>query len=256
MSLTDNTAAMDAAVKAWRDSGGHYTLMDIRQGPGEGNYDRVERLRLEDTIRAAEEARKADAPTIEFLSFDEDDTLVLQAPDDERKTMDRYEALKHAVKAHGRTLDKGGLLYVLHPMAVADRVEQHWNDLPDISTFGTLVGEGDLGGISVESGIIVALLHDVLEDTEYPLPPNYFTTQQWAALQLVTHDPRDTYFEYIEQIAGNSLATVVKLADLSHNLSPERAAALDERSRKGLEKRYLKARGILWDALRSEWWPA
>jgi hypothetical protein len=68
-SLADSPAAVDAAIKAQRDAASKYTLMDIRQGPGEGNYDRVERLTVEDMLRAAEGA-----------AVDEQDTLVLKTP--------------------------------------------------------------------------------------------------------------------------------------------------------------------------------
>jgi len=40
-----------------------------------------------------------------------------------------------------------------------------------------------------------------------------------------------------------------------HNLSPERQDCLPEDERKGLEKRYLKARDRIWEALGYEWWP-
>ncbi len=163
--------------------------------------------------------------------------------------MDRYEALKHAVKAHGDTLDKGGLLYVLHPMAVADRVESHWGALPNLGRFGII-----MGGSSVESGIIVALLHDVWEDTNYGELSGLNYAQR-RALARITHQPGDTYAEYIAKIAGDRLATIVKLADLSHNLSPERQSALPIETQRSLESRYFKARQVLWDVLGVEWWP-
>lgn len=78
MSLADNPAAITAAIEAEREAATKYTLMDIRQGPGEGNYDRVQELRIKDMLRAAEEAHIASAPTIQFVSVDEADTLVLE----------------------------------------------------------------------------------------------------------------------------------------------------------------------------------
>lgn len=67
MSLADNPAAIAAAIEAERESVTKYTLMDIHQGPGEGNYDRVQELRVADMLRAAEAA-----------AVDEQDTLVMQ----------------------------------------------------------------------------------------------------------------------------------------------------------------------------------
>jgi predicted transcriptional regulator len=53
-------------------------MFDINQGPGEGNYDRIEQLCTEAAIQAAEAVQRAEKPTIEFLSFDEQDTMVMQ----------------------------------------------------------------------------------------------------------------------------------------------------------------------------------
>lgn len=68
MSLADNPAAVAAAIKA-RDEGViKYTMMDVRQGPGEGNYDRIQELKMKDALRAAEAVGE----------LDEQDTLVMQ----------------------------------------------------------------------------------------------------------------------------------------------------------------------------------
>lgn len=67
MSLADSPAAVEAAIKAFRDGASKYTMMDLNQKPGEGNYDRIEELRLCDAIRAAEAA-----------AVDGGDTLVLK----------------------------------------------------------------------------------------------------------------------------------------------------------------------------------
>lgn len=154
--------------------------------------------------------------------------------------MNRYEALKHAVKAHGKELDKCGELAVLHPIAVADAVE-------------------GADTLNIESHVVVALLHDVIEDTGYRLPA--LDLRQERALGLVTRTVAETYREYIERICAEryrdvaEIAMYVKLADLWHNLSPERQSCLPEDERKGLEKRYLKARDRIWEALGYEWWP-
>lgn len=173
--------------------------------------------------------------------------------------MNRYDALQHAIKAHGPETDWCGKLYIFHPMAVADRIDANWKQLEQEAAYwGT-------SGVDVEDAVIVALLHDVLEDTKYMLDPDDFTCQQWEALQLVTHEPGYTYREYVERIAraaeaGRKLATVVKLADLSHNMSAERKVNLSEQQAKDAasleEKRYRPSRDRLWAALGSEWWPA
>lgn len=158
--------------------------------------------------------------------------------------MKPYDALQHAVRAHGQDTDWGGQLYVLHPMAVANRIEAAWP-----SDFCV-----------VEEAITVALLHDVLEDTDYELDADDFTTYEWDALDRVTRWPGETYREYIEKAACSPLSIIVKLADLSHNMSDERKVGLTEAQLEqaaGLqEKRYEPSRDRLWEALGTEWWPA
>lgn len=172
--------------------------------------------------------------------------------------MNRYEALQHAVRAHNQDTDWGGQLYVLHPMAVAGRVEAYAHLLPPF--FRNVWG-------STEDAVVIALLHDVLEDTKYMLPMDDLTEAQWRGLQLVTRFPDETYFDYVRGIAAAASATdadpraaIVKLADLSHNMSDERKVGLTEaqlEQARGLtEKRYLPSRELLWEALRGfEWWP-
>lgn len=155
--------------------------------------------------------------------------------------MDRGEALRHAVRAHGKDVDKCGILYVLHPVAVARAIEDNTS----------------LDSEWREDGAVVALLHDIWEDTDYDLPTRELNVPQYAALQAVTRLPDETYTEYIEAICRCKypVAIIVKLADLWHNLSEARQRCLPEGEAHGLEKRYLKARDRLWEALGQEWWP-
>ena len=106
-------------------------------------------------------------------------------------------ACKIARAAHAGQTDKAGVDYINHPLTVASNV-----------------------GDNV-SAIIVALLHDVAEDTAItledltaavPLEP-----AELAALKLLTHDKNIPYAEYIAKIKTNSLAAAVKIADLRHN---------------------------------------
>lgn len=156
--------------------------------------------------------------------------------------MNRYEALQHAVRAHGKDTDKCGVLYVLHPIAVARAIENNTNR----------------GSEWREDGPVVALLHDVWEDTDYDLPTRALNVAQYKAFQAVTRLPDETYAEYIEKIAACEFSTaiIVKLADLWHNLRPTRQGCLPENEQNSLEQRYLKARDRLWEALGQEWWPA
>jgi hypothetical protein len=99
-----------------------------------------------------------------------------------------------------------------------------------------------------ELSTIVALLHDVIEDTHYSfedLKHMGFGNDEIEALRLLTHDTEVPYLDYVKKIAANPTARKVKLADLAHNSDITR---LDheptERDLKRLEK-YREARRIL-----------
>lgn len=108
------------------------------------------------------------------------------------------KAFEIAEKAHSGQVDKVGEDYICHPMTVA-----------------SICGE-DI------SAVIVALLHDVAEDTDLTL--DYLqknvplTEEEVQALKLLTHDKNIPYPEYIKKIKNNPLARKVKFCDLEHNL--------------------------------------
>jgi len=104
-------------------------------------------------------------------------------------------ALKLCYRAHAGQTDKSGLPYVHHPFHLAEQM----ND---------------------EDSTVVALLHDVVEDTDYTIGDIKgmgFGDAVVEALKLLTHDPAVPYMEYIKAIADNPLAKKVKLVDLEHN---------------------------------------
>jgi (p)ppGpp synthase/HD superfamily hydrolase len=72
---------------------------------------------------------------------------------------------------------------------------------------------------------IVALLHDVLEDTTVDVAELYelgFGEHIVRAVLLLTHDGTVPYAEHIERLADDPLARRVKLADLADNLRNNR----------------------------------
>ena len=107
------------------------------------------------------------------------------------------QAFATASMAHGGQVDKAGVEYINHPLTVA-----------------TNVGEN-------VSAIIVALLHDVAEDTPLTLDELRkkipLTADEFDALKLLTHDENTPYLDYVAQIKLNELARRVKVADLRHN---------------------------------------
>ncbi len=131
-------------------------------------------------------------------------------------------AMKLCFKAHKDQFDKSGIPYVFHPIHLAEQ-------MPD------------------EETTIVALLHDVVEDTEYTisdLREMGFSEAVLEAITLMTHQDGVPYMEYVEKIKSNKIATVVKRADLTHNSDLSRLDAVDEKALNRVEK-YKKALDLL-----------
>ena len=128
------------------------------------------------------------------------------------------KAMKLAFAAHKDQVDKSGIPYVFHPVHLAEQMES-------------------------EETAIVALLHDVVEDTEYTLQDIAamgFPQEVLEALALMTHDEAVPYMDYVVQLKGNPIARTVKLADLRHNSDLTRLDTVDEKALARIEK-YKKA---------------
>ena len=116
------------------------------------------------------------------------------------------KALKLCFSAHKDQVDKSGLPYVFHPFHLAEQMED-------------------------EDTTIVALLHDVVEDTEVTLTDLAemgFSQQVIGAIQAMTHPEGVPYMEYVSKIRKNPIARRVKLADLRHNSDLSRLDQVDE----------------------------
>ena len=104
-------------------------------------------------------------------------------------------ALKLCFEAHKDQIDKSNMPYVFHPFHLAEQMQD-------------------------EETTIVALLHDVVEDTDYTLEDLRamgFSNRVLEAIALMTHAPEVSYMDYVAQIKTNPIAKAVKLADLRHN---------------------------------------
>src|SRR3954452_19997742 len=102
------------------------------------------------------------------------------------------KALQIAAKSHEGQTDKVGQPYLLHPLRVMNSVEG-------------------------EEARIVAVLHDVIEDTaitEDDLRREGFSEAVIAAVLCLTHRKGEPYAGYVVRCKGNDIARRVKLADL------------------------------------------
>ena len=131
-------------------------------------------------------------------------------------------ALKLCFAAHKEQTDKSGIPYVFHPFHLAEQMQS-------------------------EETTIAALLHDVVEDTEYTLQDLAamgFDPVVIDALALLTHDDATPYMDYVLAIRGNPIARAVKIADLKHNSDLSRLDAVDEKALQRAEK-YRQALALL-----------
>lgn len=125
-------------------------------------------------------------------------------------------ALKLCFEAHKEQVDKSGMPYVFHPFHLAEQMTD-------------------------EQTTVAALLHDVVEDTDYTLDDLRamgFDCEVIDALALLTHAPETPYMEYVAAIKPNPIARAVKLADLTHNsdLSRSEPSEIDDWALKRVEK--------------------
>ena len=128
------------------------------------------------------------------------------------------EAISIAVEAHRGHKDKFGKPYILHPLRVMQRVE-------------------------TQEEKIVAVLHDVIEDTDWTpamLTERGFPKRLLDALERLTKRKGESYPAFVRRSASNPIARRVKLADLEDNLDLRRLPRITERDRKRLNK-YLRA---------------
>lgn len=90
-----------------------------------------------------------------------------------------------------------------------------------------------------EVAVAVALLHDVVEDTDYTIDDIIamgFPKSVTDALALMTHDKSVSYMDYVAKVKTNPIARAVKLADLRHNSDISRLDTVDEKTIERLKK--------------------
>ena len=131
------------------------------------------------------------------------------------------KAYEIAYEAHKFKYDLAGNDYISHPIAVCKMVKS-------------------------KKEKIVALLHDVLEDSDYTRADleKYFTSDVCDAVDALTREKGENYFKYINALKGNALAKTVKIADLKHNMDVSRLKVITGHDVNRLKK-YLCAYHIL-----------
>lgn len=123
-------------------------------------------------------------------------------------------ALEIATHAHEGQFRKDGVTpYITHPVAVAEAIWKTRNR----TLFSTLG--------------VVALLHDVLEDTS--VTPQYLLDQGVGVvnieeIKLLTHNKNVPYLDYILSVRRIPTTRWIKIADIRHNLSTSTGTMKDK----------------------------
>ena len=133
-------------------------------------------------------------------------------------------AMKLCFEAHKGQRDKSGIPYVFHPIHLAEQFD------------------------GKEAETCVALLHDVMEDTDYTVDDIReagMSEEVIEALLLMTHDSKVDYMDYVSALGKNEIAWNVKVADLRHNSDLTRLDVVSEEDRERVRK-YEKALKLLY----------
>jgi (p)ppGpp synthase/HD superfamily hydrolase len=133
-------------------------------------------------------------------------------------------ALLIAIAAQKGQKDKAGYDYINHPVYLALQMD-------------------------TEDEKIVALLHDVVEDTDWDfaiLKENGFDEHIIEAIECLTRKQAEDYFSYIARVKQNKLAAKIKLAELVHNSDLSRIERPSKTDFERIEK-YKKAIRIITD---------
>jgi (p)ppGpp synthase/HD superfamily hydrolase len=132
-----------------------------------------------------------------------------------------------ARRAHAGQVDKAGVDYLEHAIAVRDALEPY--------------------GVDAQ---IAGVLHDVLEDTTVTvaeLRAAGVPAHVLVAVESVTRRPGETYMTMIRRAAADPLGRLVKLADNRHNSDEARLGLLPADQATSLRRRYAEARELLED---------
>ena len=126
------------------------------------------------------------------------------------------------LRAHEGQVDKSGVPYYKHPFHLAEQM-------------------------TTEETVCVALLHDVMEDTDWTeedLRRAGMPEPVLQALALLCHHPEVPYMDYVRALRGNPIARAVKRADLRHNSDLSRLPVVTEKDLARVEK-YRRAMELL-----------
>jgi len=117
------------------------------------------------------------------------------------------KSLEIALKAYSGMKDKAGKTYILHPLRLMEKMDS-------------------------EEEMAVALLHDVIEDSNYSaqdLLDEGIPSSIVDAVQSLTKINGEDYEAFIERAMQNKLALKVKKADIEDNINVLRLSSVSDK---------------------------
>ncbi|MBI3679974.1 MAG: HD domain-containing protein [Acidobacteria bacterium] len=129
-----------------------------------------------------------------------------------------------AARMHKGQTDKAGQPYILHLIRVMLRMED-------------------------DDSRIVAVLHDLVEDTSVTLDDLRaagYSERVLAAVDALTRRTGEEYAAFIERVAHDPVARLVKLADLTDNMNLNRLPGVSDADRERVRKYQ-----VAWERLNS-----
>ena len=123
-------------------------------------------------------------------------------------------AIAIAAQAHQEQREKSGAPYIMHPIRLMLRM-------------------------NTETEMMVAILHDVVEDTPWTLEQlrqEGFSEEVVQAVDCVTRRSTETYSEFVDRARDNPVARKVKIADLEDNMDVRRLPDISDHSLERLKK--------------------
>lgn len=131
---------------------------------------------------------------------------------------DLTTAIKIACDVHANQRDKAGESYILHPLRLMQRLKD-------------------------KNTMIVAVLHDVIEDSQYDLEflrAQGFDESILEAVDAISKRKNESYKDFVERLSFNDMAVKVKIEDLKDNLDLTRLKNIDGKDLERIDK-YHKA---------------
>lgn len=120
-------------------------------------------------------------------------------------------AISIAASLHRDQTDKAGEPYILHCLTVMNTLK--------------------VKGVTDEDTLIIAVLHDMLEDTTIDRETimKWFGWNVLRGVQRLTKRKGESYSDYLERVSLSKETILVKMADLEHNSDIRRIKGLTEK---------------------------